>query len=256
MSERMASPTESAAESRSALPPTPNRSAEENARDPRVEDYLDHVSAPLIGTVPYARRVELRTELREHLEAFVATHEELGSSRDVAVLMALRQFGPPREVGRMWAREWKQGAATARLQPAWRAMGIGLGSFGLASLMAVAMPFMVNPSPTMGPLSGIAWPILLVGIFPLAAGLMTGLLAPARHALGSFFALALLVLTSAALGLSGWGDSSDPRSLSDAGLGMALVQALGWMPIGCGAAALGGALRGRWTQRPEQWVLQ
>jgi hypothetical protein len=37
---------------------------------------------------------------------------------------------------------------------------------------------------------------------------------------------------------------------------MAMVQALGWVPLGCGAAALGGSLRSRLTLRPGQWVLQ
>ena len=79
----------------------------------RVEDYLDHVCAPLVGVVPYARRSELRAELRGHLEALVATHEELGSERTAAVVMALRQFGPPRCLSRQWAREWTHGAAPA-----------------------------------------------------------------------------------------------------------------------------------------------
>src|SRR5437868_2390555 len=139
MSEPVTSLKDSGAESRCAPPPTPNRSDESMTSDPRIEDYLDHVCAPLVGLVPYARRMELRTELREHLEAFVDTHEELGSSRDVAVLMALRQFGPPRELARLWAREWKQGAASTRVEPAWRAMAIGLGSFGLASVLTLAV---------------------------------------------------------------------------------------------------------------------
>ena len=107
-------------------------------------------------------------------------------------------------------------------------------------------------------LTGMILPlvVLMAGILPLLAGLVTGLLAPARHALGSFFALAVLILPSAALGLSGIGGSSGNPSLSEWGLGLAMVQSLLWMPIGCGAAALGGWLRARLAMRPGHWVLQ
>jgi hypothetical protein len=227
------------------------------APDPRLEDYLDHVCAPLVGVVPYARRAELRAELREHLEAFVATHEELGSPRDVGVLMALRQFGPPRELARMWAREWKQGAAPARFEPAWRAMRIGLVSFGFASVVALILEVIICSVQARN-LAGLEMPLMLLagGILPALAGLATGLLAPARHALGSFFALALVILSSAALGLSGVGDSAGNPSLAAWGLGLAAVQAFLWIPLGCGAAALGGWLRARLVLRPGQWVLQ
>src|SRR5438045_9125063 len=49
--------------------------------DPRIEDYLDHVCAPLVGVVPYARRQELRAELREHLAAMAAAQQELEIGR-------------------------------------------------------------------------------------------------------------------------------------------------------------------------------
>jgi len=75
--------------------------------------------------------------------------------------------------------------------------------------------------------------------------------------LGSFFALAALIPPCAALGLSGLaGSSNDPGSLSEWGLMLAIVQAMLWMPIGCGAAVLGGWLRTRLALRPGQWVLQ
>src|SRR6266581_7943431 len=119
------------------VPPTADGSEEATPPDPRIDDYLDHVCAPLVGLVPYARRQELRAELRGHLEALVATHEELGSERTAAVVMALRQFGPPRCLSRQWAREWTHGAAPAGPQPAWPAMLTALGSFGLATLLAM-----------------------------------------------------------------------------------------------------------------------
>jgi hypothetical protein len=225
--------------------------------EPRIEDYLDHVCAPLVGVVPYARRMELRTELREHLVAFVATHEELGSSRDVAILMALRQFGPPRELARLWAREWKQGAAPARLEPAWRAMAVGLGCFGLASVLTLTVHMYIAARHGQDvEILALLEMILVGGVLPLSAGLVTGLLARARHALGSFYAVSALIVPAAALALSSFARYPGDTDLSESSLILAMVQALYWMPIGCGAAALGGSLRARLTQRPSRWVLQ
>src|SRR5437763_895980 len=49
--------------------PISNRPTEAAPPDPRIEDYLDCVSAPLVEVVPYTLRQELRAELREHLTA-------------------------------------------------------------------------------------------------------------------------------------------------------------------------------------------
>jgi hypothetical protein len=236
--------------------PRPRTSEEAPPMDARIEDYLDHVSAPLVGLVPYARRRELRAELRVHLEALVATHEELGSVRDAAVVLALRQFGPPRHLSRQWAREWTHGTTPASVQPAWRAMAVALGSFGLASLLTFAALAAVSVAGGAFLGSGFM-PLLMIlvgGVMPLLAGMTTGLLAPARHALGTFLALAILALPSLALALP-W-QPGDGGALADCGMMLALAQLLSWVPIGCGAAALGGTLQARLSQRPRNWVLQ
>lgn len=232
-------------------------SVEAPAPDPRIEEYLDHVCAPLLGLVPYARRQELRAELRGHLEALVATHEELGSPRDAAVVLALRQFGPPRHLSRQWAREWVHGAAPASLQPPWRAMRVALGSFGLVTLLALVLYATAAAIPAVG--SSAVLGLLVLGsigvLLPVMAGIATGLLAPARHALGTFFALSLVILFCASLALQGMrlpGPVDDPAS----GLGLVIVQAVLWIPLGCVAAALGGSLRTRMSERPQPWALQ
>src|SRR5260370_38948195 len=91
-----------------SVPPTADDSGKAAPPDPRIEDYLDHVSAPLVGLVPYARRQELRAELRGHLEALAASYRELGSAPDTASEQALRQFGDPRELARRCADEWRR----------------------------------------------------------------------------------------------------------------------------------------------------
>jgi hypothetical protein len=225
--------------------------------DSRIEDYLDHVCAPLVGLVPYARRQELRAELRGHLEALVATHEELGSERDAAVVLALRQFGPPPHLSRQWAREWTKGAAPTRVEPAWRATLIALACFGVAALAALGL--MGAAMSNLEPYANINPMLLMIGpigiLLPALAGLATGCLAPARHALGTFLALSLLILPSAAMALYGL-TQAEPVSHLTWGVGMAYVQPLLWIPIGCATAALGGSLRASLLRQPRQWVLQ
>src|SRR5258708_7636566 len=70
--------------------------------DARIEDYLDRIYAPMVGRLPYARRQELRNEMRAHVGQLIAAHEELGSEGEEAVTAALRQFGEPALVAGRW----------------------------------------------------------------------------------------------------------------------------------------------------------
>src|SRR5262249_47932318 len=76
--------------------------------DPRIEDYVDHVCALLVGRVEYAERAALRAELRLHLDALVAASREMGLETDAAVASALAQFGPPRDLAREWLCAWQR----------------------------------------------------------------------------------------------------------------------------------------------------
>ena len=111
--------------------PTADCSKEATSTDPRIEDYLDQVFAPLVGLVPHARRQELRTELRGHLEALAASYREIGSAPNLASEQALRQFGDPRELARRCAPEWRRGTPGRSAQPVWPAMLVALGCFSI-----------------------------------------------------------------------------------------------------------------------------
>jgi hypothetical protein len=224
--------------------------------DPALEEYLDRVYAPLVGVVPYAQRIELRAELREHLQALVTTREESGDSHAGAVRAALTQFGPPHDLARLWAREWAHAAAPMRLEPPWRAMGVALGFFGIASLAGLGS-FWLTRTGTGALSSGWCHFLWLFSFYllPLAAGLAAGTRARSRHALGAFFALALLTLSvGLPAGLAYRSPETTP--LADSGLELAMALAFLWTPIGCGAAALGGTLRARLSRRPARWVPQ
>ena len=71
----------------------------DSAPNALIEDYLDRVTAPLVGWKDYDERVALRQEIRAHLDAGIAAFQELGESHDEAVRSALKQLGNPDVIG-------------------------------------------------------------------------------------------------------------------------------------------------------------
>jgi hypothetical protein len=227
------------------------------ALDARIEDYLDHVCAPLLGVVPYRRRQELRAELRSHLEALVASCEELGSTPELAVLTALREFGNPRAIGRRCADEWARAAEPTLLQSLWKAMVVAWGCFGLATVLSTGAEWMSMVSPHVHSFAFLPALLACTFMLPLLAGLATGILAPARSVLGSFCSLSTLILLSVGLALLERANPSGVINLATCGRDLVTMQSHFWLPLGCGAAALGGwLLRIRRALQPGGWALQ
>lgn len=72
---------------------------------PEVEAYLSEMTRQM-GAMPAEQRAEIHEELRQHLDALIAAHEEVGTPPAEAVGAALAQFGAPRKLGRKLRREW------------------------------------------------------------------------------------------------------------------------------------------------------
>lgn len=68
--------------------------------DPRIEQYLDAVTAPFVGVVMPKRVATIRDEIRAHLTAIVSEEESAGKSHADAVDSALARFGDAKTVGR------------------------------------------------------------------------------------------------------------------------------------------------------------
>jgi hypothetical protein len=106
------------------------------------DEYLGQLSRPL-GLAPHEWSDELRQELRQHLEALVAAHIELGSSPEEAVAAALRQFGDPVLIGRRLSRESLPHPAgwpfrPDRRWPRWVIAGVSICAGGLTLASGVA----------------------------------------------------------------------------------------------------------------------
>ncbi len=230
-----------------------------SARDPRIEDYLDRVCAPLVGVVPYARRQELRAELAAHLAALIEGYQEMGSNSEAAAILALRQFGEPRAISRQWAREWTQREPMTGESP-WPALIVGLVSFGVATLTALGGMHLItgldlNRCPPGAVESALT---MLALLSPVGAGLTVGLRARSRQSLGAFLALSAWLLPTAVVALSAASptDIRPGNSVEVYCYNLAIVQTIVWMPVGCAAAAFGSRLRSRLALKPRRWVLQ
>lgn len=233
--------------------PASNPPAERPQSDPRIEDYLDQVLAPLVGWVPYVARTELRAELQSHLEARVAAYRELGSSPDAAVKETLAQSGDPQVVARAWERAWER-LLPRRTAPAWHSMLAALGCFGIATrllyelIRAALEASLPGATPPEWLVSIPQWlgPTLVAFLLPLLAGLATGVMARTRPAQAVLCALALL-MPPTALALSN-GESGEVA-------GFVWQLGLAWIPIGCGSATLASWLRTRRDQAPKGRVI-
>ncbi|MCW3051249.1 MAG: hypothetical protein JWN14_419 [Chthonomonadales bacterium] len=72
-----------------------------------LDDYLDHLCAPLIDRMTYEQRLAIREEVRSHVLVLAAGHEELGSSPEEALKAAMQQFGDARKIGRSLLKEYR-----------------------------------------------------------------------------------------------------------------------------------------------------
>jgi len=223
--------------------------ATEEDRNAHLEDYLDRVVTPLMDDVPRARRRELRAELSAHLEALIEAHIELGSTPEEAVAAAIRQFGSPRQVGKQWLREWRR-EQPAGLRSALHTARIGLLCFLPASLFAWcanSAAIAVGSSAVGGLL------VLNTLLFPITAGLITGMLSRTRHGFGALLGCSGAALLCAILGaLEGIPELVEARHFPFAAL--AMTQMVFWLPLAAAAGAIGGRLRhgaraalGRWA---------
>lgn len=110
--------------------------------DEQLDHFFQRLNKPL-KRMPQPARAELHQELRQHLDALIAAHEELGSSPEEAFELALRQFGDPAKVGRKLWWEW---FLSSRQKPseAVTAAGYALLLYALCDLL-FALPSLLAP---------------------------------------------------------------------------------------------------------------
>lgn len=171
--------------------------------DEETAAYFERLNAPL-RKMPQADRAELHAELRQHLDALAAAHEELGASPVEAAHAALKQFGDPKRIGRRLFGEWRR----SRPPSLWSA--IGHMTFWKLVMLALSL----TTGFSLGSISvakfngvvGLPTACLLFIISPLFAGIITGLKMPKKAAPGALYSGLPFVLPFLIMVLSGNGD--------------------------------------------------
>lgn len=148
--------------------PVPRR---DEMTDAHIEDFLDHRCAPLVGTVSYEERQQLRAELLQEIVSIVAAHEELGSTRQQAIALALSSLAAPsigtvaKQVSKVQQVEAIPAATSSSVRPA-------LWTFGTAAASSLLLIFANRHSSGDSILVVMS---LLLGMFPFVAGSLLGL---------------------------------------------------------------------------------
>ncbi len=227
-----------------SLEPSPQPEAvHPTGADPRIEDYLDHVCAPLVGHVPYQRRRELRAELRAHVEAIAEARRELDGSEYDAVSYALSQFGNPAVLARQWLQEWHVGHEPQESMA--QAVRTGIVCAAPPALCVwLVLHALVGES--VAPTPQVIW--VAGGLFPLVVGAAIGGLTRRWHLLAGCAGVATMAAIS---GLMSAFLNGSTHSLT----AMSLVLTFFWLPVCLLAAPLAGYVRKRLERKRRPWRL-
>lgn len=206
-----------------------HHSPKPHTSEERVEDYLEHLVAPLVGLVPYRERKAFRQEAHVHIEGLIQGYLLEGQTLPEATETALREFGEPWKVGQAFVQEWQQGEGSTRPDILRRnATLTAFAWFGMASmgiLLALEQSLLNSADSGMLPVVGF-----LAFLAPFVAGSLTGAMSPAQAEQGTRNALLLLILHSFVTSLL-----LLPRY---EGMIFAVWQLLFWLPCGRVSAGL------------------
>lgn len=225
--------------------------------NPLIEDYLDRLSAPLVGVVPAQDRLRLRAEAGAHLERQVERALLTGGDENEAIRQAIEAYGPAAIVAREYIETWYANGVQGPLYDrfgranltAFSRFAVAHVLFGLLLQFRVFLPseaayslpispadtrrflpapFPVPEDPTFGLLS-TAYLLLA----PIVAGWLTGLAVPVGASRSAAHAMLPIVAFSFCAG-------SLVLPMTE-GIAFAFVQVVYWLPAGMLAAHLGRA---------------
>ncbi|RYG44966.1 hypothetical protein EON79_13735 [bacterium] len=202
----------------------PETRAEEAGANAILEDYLDRLAAPLVGTVPIEKRQRFVMEVASHLDSLAEDYRLEGIDPDEAAHRAVREHGAPGKLAEEFLEAWYERDAKGIIERRFgRANCTAFGAFvvaqGLYLLLLQIRVFEPNgvyyrlplspgqirqlwPSPLPYP-EASPWFFLLIAyplVAPFVAGAWVGRRVPARAGLAVYHALMPLILCSFAVG--------------------------------------------------------
>ena len=208
-----------------SLPPV------EETPDNRLEDYLDHMTADLVGVVPYAQRQDFRREVRGHILSLAEAYEELGHESSEALTEALKQFGPPEPIARQWVGEWEPHGRRFHALESFRK---ALPWLGIPTVALWLITFR-DPQWCVSASRGV---VDVAFVLPLVFGFLSGWRGLRSRALGTCLAVWVLALATGALA----GVVHSDRIRGSLAL-LFVVQFLAWAPLGTLASGVAGWLK-------------
>ncbi|RYG35608.1 hypothetical protein EON81_12215 [bacterium] len=202
----------------------PDTHAEEETASAILEEYLDRLGAPLVGTVPIEKRQRFLSEVASHLDGLAEDYRLDGAHPDEAARRAVREHGAPGKLAEDFLETWFERDAKGLIERRFgRANCTAFGAFvvaqGLYLLLLQIRVFEPNgvyyrlplspgqirqlwPSPLPYP-EASPWFFLLLAypiVAPFLAGAWVGRRVPARAGLAVYHALMPLILCSFAVG--------------------------------------------------------
>ncbi len=200
-----------------------------------LEDYLDHLCVPLVGTMSYPERQEFREEMRGRLEAVIGAHQELGADREEAISSALRPLLCATVSSAATVRK-----TSSRLLGRSRDYLLGLASFSSAAVFSWLLLFYTRTDINY---STHLWLHVAVAMVPpLLAGAVVGKRAAKNPYKSTWLAIAALAGPSA-LVYQAWANAQGFTYPVEAGLGFAAVHATFWAVFGTAGTAMGSWFR-------------
>lgn len=227
--------------------------------DPVVEDYLDRLTAPLVGVVPYEARSALRAETQEHLEIRVEQLLRDGMAYPEATVEAIRRYGSAKTASEEFLSHWFESSNTSPLlRKLGKANGIAFSWFLIAHLgyavflqiyvfdpSGAAYSLPISPGglrrfvPEPLPQPDAPWALMAIYGYPVLAPIIAGILAgikiPVRAHHAVWNAMLPIVVYSFVQGTL----LLPVRT----GILFALFQAVYWIPVGAAVALAASSIR-------------
>lgn len=236
-----------------ALPPLSlGASPREEAAGAILDDYLDRLGAPLVGTVPVEKRQRFLLEVASHLEGLSEDYRLDGDPPEAAIRRAVREHGEPGRISEAFLSAWYEREAEGAIERRFgRANCTAFGAFVVAQAFYLFLlqirvfepngvyyrlplsPGQIRqlwPSPLPYP-EASPWFFLLIGyplVAPFVAGAWVGRRVPSGAGQAVYHALLPLILCSFAAGVC--------LLPVTEGVLFALLQLVLWLPAGIGTA--------------------
>lgn len=199
----------------------------EHRTDDLVEDYLDHLCAPLVGLVPYGDRRLLRSEAAFVIEQLARDAMLEGLEPEAATLRAIQRYGDSQDLSERFLSEWTRRRERGRL-----ARLLGLPRLYASFFFGQATVWGLVWGPRLSP-AFLAYALVV----PALAGALTGRCAPTTSFRDTVPITLVCTLSAAVAALLALPERE--------GALLPALQLLWWLPLGGFAAQATSALTRR-----------